>query len=566
MSKMTVTADAKPMLNAYPDSVGGTLSDITGFLQKPELKDVFSSFYILPSVFNTDLDRGFSVIDYTLNEELADKKDLEALEELGINLKLDFILNHASVLSRQFQDILKNGDDSKYRDFFIDWNKFWEGKGTMTEEGYIQPDQELIEHMFFRKPGLPILMVRFPDGKNVPYWNTFYQEIKYPVLDAQDIMQVAKVQYYKADLIAKKVNEEIAAGKKPSELSIDTFCKDSVVELLESKRKYLGQMDLNIKSPLVWEFYDETLKTLAAYGAKIVRLDAFAYAPKTPGERNFLNQPHTWELLDKIKQIAEPYGMALLPEIHESYSEKIYEKIAEQGYVTYDFFLPGLIIDALESGNGEHLAGWAQELIDKNIRTVNMLGCHDGIPLLDLKGILAEERIQKLIDIIVSRGGYVKDLHGQKNIYYQVNATYFSALGEDERKMLLARALQIFMPDKPQIWYLDLFAGKNDYEAVKMAGPGGHKEINRTNLTTAQICSGLSKPIVKQQLELLRFRNSCPAFSEESRIKVSSEGSQICFVWEHQGCTAQLKANLQDCSYVIEFCDQDRKRTLITEG
>ena len=566
MSKMTVTADAKPMLNAYPDSVGGTLSDITGFLQKPELKDVFSSFYILPSVFNTDLDRGFSVIDYTLNEELADKKDLEALEELGINLKLDFILNHASVLSRQFQDILKNGDNSKYRDFFIDWNKFWEGKGTMTEEGYIQPDQELIEHMFFRKPGLPILMVRFPDGKNVPYWNTFYQEIKYPVLDAQDIMQVAKVQYYKADLIAKKVNEEIAAGKKPSELNIDTFCKDSVVELLESKRKYLGQMDLNIKSPLVWEFYDETLKTLAAYGAKIVRLDAFAYAPKTPGERNFLNQPDTWELLDKIKQIAEPYGMELLPEIHECYSEKIYEKISEQGYVTYDFFLPGLIIDALESGNGEHLAGWAQELIDKNIRTVNMLGCHDGIPLLDLKGILAEDRIQKLIDIIVSRGGYVKDLHGQKNIYYQVNATYFSALGEDERKMLLARALQIFMPGKPQIWYLDLFAGKNDYEAVKMAGPGGHKEINRTNLTTAQLCSGLSKPIVKQQLELLRFRNSCPAFSEESRIKVSSEGSRICFVWEHQGCTAQLKANLQDCSYVIEFCDRDRKRTLITEG
>jgi len=101
---------------------------------------------------------------------------------------------------------------------------------------------------------------------------------------------------------------------------------------------------------------------------------------------------------------------------------------------------------------------------------------------------------------------------------------------------------------------------------VKKAGPGGHKEINRTNLTTAQACSGLSKPIVKQQLELLRFRNSCPAFSEESRIKVSSEGSRICFVWEHQGCTAQLKADLQDCSYVIEFCDQDRKRTLITEG
>ena len=38
------------------------------FLEQPEMKDVFSSFYILPSLFNTDLDRGFSVIDYRLND------------------------------------------------------------------------------------------------------------------------------------------------------------------------------------------------------------------------------------------------------------------------------------------------------------------------------------------------------------------------------------------------------------------------------------------------------------------------------------------------------------------
>ena len=128
-----------------------------------------------------------------------------------------------------------------------------------------------------------------------------------------------------------------------------------------------------------------------------------------------------------------------------------------------------------------------EEQIKENIHTVNMLGCHDGIPLLDLKGLLSEERIQNLIDTIVGRGGYVKDLHGQKNMYYQVNATYYSALGEEDAKMLLARALQLFMPGKPQIWYLDLFAGKNDHEAVKRAGAGGHKEINRTNLTTEQM-------------------------------------------------------------------------------
>ena len=63
----------------------------------------------------------------------------------------------------------------------------------------------------------------------------------------------------------------------------------------------------------------------------------------------------------------------------------------------------------------------------------------------------------------------------QKNIYYQVNATYYSALGADDDKMLLARAIQLFMPGKPQVWYLDLFAGKNDVEAVRHAGAGGHK-------------------------------------------------------------------------------------------
>ena len=158
MSKKFV--DNGPMLNAYPDSMGGTLKDIVSVLSKKEFEDAFQSFYILPSIFNTDLDRGFSVIDYGINEELGSKEDIDALGDLGIDLKLDFILNHASVLSPQFQDLVKNGEKSKYADFFINWNKFWEGCGDITPEGYIQPRQEYIKDMFFRKPGLPILMVR----------------------------------------------------------------------------------------------------------------------------------------------------------------------------------------------------------------------------------------------------------------------------------------------------------------------------------------------------------------------------------------------------------------------
>ncbi|NTV77980.1 MAG: glycosidase, partial [Clostridiales bacterium] len=331
-----------PMLNAYPDSMGDNLGEIIEFLQREELKDVFTSFYILPSVFNTDLDRGFSVIDYRLNQELATNDDLEALKKLKIDLKFDFILNHASVLSAQFQDILKNGENSRYKDFFINWNQFWDGYVTMTEVGYIQPNEDLIAEMFFRKAGLPILMVGLPDGTKVPYWNTFYQEIQYPVLDAQDIMKLVPIQYYAAQKLADRINNSLRTGKKPDELNFGRYeeYREKIIKFLDSNVKYLGQMDLNIKSPLVWEFYDNTLKTLAAYGAKIVRLDAFAYAPKEPGEKNFLNDPGTWDLLEKVKKLADQYKLTLLPEIHASYEEGIYKKLSEKGYMTYDFFLP----------------------------------------------------------------------------------------------------------------------------------------------------------------------------------------------------------------------------------
>ncbi len=548
-----ISVNNAPMLNAYPDSMGKTLRDIIQTLGKAEFEHCFGSFYILPSLFHTDLDRGFSVISYDLNNQLAKIEDLKALEKLGMDLKLDFILNHASVLSEQFQDIIAKGEDSKYKDFFINWNKFWDGHGEMTKEGYIQPKEELIKNMFFRKPGLPILMVRFPDGKNVPYWNTFYQEVKYPVIDAQDIMNLVKVQYHLADELASLVNTAISQGKKPYELDFVKYelYKAPIVEYLESNRKYLGQMDLNIKSPMVWEFYDRVLKQLSEYGAKIVRLDAFAYAPKEPGEKNFLNEPGTWEVLNKVQELADQYELSLLPEIHASYGEKNYEVIASKGYMTYDFFMPGLIIDALENADGSSLKNWADEVIEKGIKTVNMLGCHDGIPLLDLKGLIPEERIQRLIDTVVTRGGMVKDLHGQKNVYYQVNSTYYSALGEEDGKLLMARALQLFMPGKPQIWYLDLFAGKNDYEAVKNAGAAGHKEINRTNLTMEQLEEALKKDVVIKQLEMLRFRTLFPGFSFDSVIKVEVKDELMTFTWEKDGYIATLNADLKNMKYEI---------------
>ena len=543
------------MLNAYPDSVGGRLSDIVSLLKKEELKDAFQSFYILPSVFNTDLDRGFSLISYDLSETLASPQDIADLHDLNIDLKMDFILNHISVLSPQFQDIIRNGEKSPYRDFFINWNKFWAGCGEMTEGGYIQPDQKYIKDMFFRKAGLPILMVRFPDGTDVPYWNTFYQEVIYNQINPLDLVKQLNMQYQTAVEIAGTVNEALTNKVAVNDIDFGrwTDYRPRVLEYLQANRSYLGQMDLNIKSPLVWDYYRSVLKKLSDYGVAIVRLDAFAYAPKEPGLRNFLNDPGTWDLLQKVDDIASEYGLTLLPEIHASYAEKIYELLAQKGYMVYDFFLPGLLIDAFIRKNGTYLKKWVDEIIEKNIRTVNMLGCHDGIPLLDLKGLLPEEDIQNMIDIVVGRGGYVKDLHGAKNVYYQVNATYYSALGESDQRMLMARAIQLFMPGKPQVWYLDLFAGKNDYEGMRRAGVGGHKEINRTNLSAQQAEELLKSDVVRKQLELLRFRNTCPVFTEDADISMDCPETVMTISWSNQHGTATLTVDFEKETYRIDY-------------
>ena len=155
-----------------------------------------------------------------------------------------------------------------------------------------------LKKMFFRKPGLPILMVRFPDGREIPYWNTFYQEVNYPEVNAPELMKAADLQYMQAEIIAQELSMGCPEGKKPADIlqkivlerKAGRLTKEQVITVwnyMEQHRYYLGQMDLNIQSPKVWEYYREVLKTLAGYGAKIVRLDAFAYAPKTPGERNF---------------------------------------------------------------------------------------------------------------------------------------------------------------------------------------------------------------------------------------------------------------------------------------
>lgn len=534
-------------------------------LKRPEFKDTFSLFYILPTFFHSDLDRGFSVIDYGLNEALVSEEDLAELHRLNINFKLDLVLNHLSVQSPQFQDLIAHGNASPYKDFFVDWNEFWREHGTPGPDGVVVPNEENLQKLFMRKPGLPVLKVRFPDGTERMYWNTFYQDISYQPVEPEEIAEIDGIDPGQAPAIATMVNQAIEAKIDPSHIDLDGYAyhRDAILAVVDRKRRYLGQMDLNARSEKVWHFYDKTLRQLRDYGAKIIRLDAFAYLHKEPGQPNFFNRPGTWDYLERLKEIAEANDLIVFPEIHAEYGTKLHEEVASKGFPIYDFFFPGLVIDALERGTNQALLRWIEEIRAKGLQTINMLGCHDGIPLLDLRGkavegrfqegLLDEEQIEATMARVTERGGRVKNLYGpdgRKIAYYQVNATFFSALGEDEQKLLMARAIQLFMPGIPQVWYLDLFAGKNDYAAADRGGAAGHKEINRTNLSLEDIDAGLKRLVVRNQLKLIQLRNTSPAFQGDFEIH-PSDAHRLHLTWRHEGHQATLDADLRNSSFRV---------------
>ena len=571
------------MLNAYPDSIGNKLSDAIEFLKCPEMRDTFSLFYILPTFFHSDLDRGFSIIDYDLNEELVSQEDLDELNSLDIQIKLDFVLNHLSVRSPQFVDLLEKGNDSPYRDFFIDWNEFWKDHGTMGPNDHIVPEKEYIAKLFMRKPGLPILKMRFPDGSLHTYWNTFYQKVEFNEITAQDFEKIKGMSPEEATELAQRIKLVIkdkgqleSADMEAIASANGNLSKEELIAAVCKKREFLGQMDLNARSELVWDFYDETLRKLSGYGAKIIRLDAFAYLHKEPGQPNFFNRPGTWQYLEHLRAIASKYNLVIFPEIHSEYGTEIHEEISREGYPVYDFFFPGLVIDALDRGRNEALLQWIGDILGKNLQTINMLGSHDGIPVLDLKGIqlggtyrpglLSDELCEETVQRIIKRGGLTKNLYdadGNKISYYQVNATYFSALGEDEQKLRLARAIQMFMPGVPQVWYLDLFAGTNDYVAAQSGRTAGHKEINRTTLHKADIENGLKRDIVRDQIKLIRLRNTLPAFTGEIQI-IDTEPQLLHIRWQHPDATATLKANLGTHGFSVSYDDGSGEKVLMS--
>lgn len=314
------------------------------------------------------------------------------------------------------------------------------------------------------------------------------------------------------------------------------------------------QIDLNIEKNMVKEFIKNTLEFMCQNGASVIRLDAFAYAIKKPDSSCFFVEPEMWDFLNYIERIVKNYGVDILPEIHEHYS--IQMKISEKGFWVYDFALPMLMLHALYTHRGERLKHWLDICPRRQMTT---LDTHDGIGVVDVVDLLTPEEIEETKELLYEKGANVKKKYSSEaynNLdIYQINCSYYSALGNNDSAYLLARAIQFFAPGIPQVYYVGMLAGENDLELLESTKEG--RNINRHYYTKKEVEENFNSRLVVVKLRnLMEFRNRHSSFDGDFTCELTGKHG-ICINRKYKNQSSVLQADLESYEFTIEATDEN---------
>ncbi|MDT8067406.1 MAG: sucrose phosphorylase [Terriglobia bacterium] len=315
------------------------------------------------------------------------------------------------------------------------------------------------------------------------------------------------------------------------------------------------QIDIDVQHPEGERYLDAILRRFQSAGIRIIRLDAVGYAIKKAGTSCFMI-PETFRFIGDLASRARTLGIEILVEIHSYYRQQI--EIARQVDWIYDFALPPLVLHSLFTGNGRALGQWLQ--VRPN-NCVTVLDTHDGIGVIDVgagsegePGLLTPKEINTLVETIHARsnGESLKATGAAANNLdlYQVNCTYYDALGRRENEYLLARAVQFFVPGIPQVYYVGLLATTNDMELLARSQVG--RDINRHYYTQAEIQAAVHTAVVEKLFDLIRLRNTHPSFAGQAEIQMPSD-EILMITWTKDDHWAKLAVDFAKPSATVTY-------------
>ena len=314
------------------------------------------------------------------------------------------------------------------------------------------------------------------------------------------------------------------------------------------------QIDLNYESEHTYRFMADNMGFLASRGVKLFRLDAFGYTTKRLGTSCFLVEPEVYRLLDWANEVAMMHGAEILPEVHDHPSYQY--AIGRRNMHPYGFALPPLLLYSLLDNNSTYLKNWLR-MCPRNMITV--LDTHDGICIPDVESILPEDKIAVLIDNINNRSADPILRRSAANVHsvgaiYQLTCTFYEALMRNDDAYIAARAIQFFTPGIPQVYYVGLLAGCNDYDL--MDSTGELRDINRHYYSLDEVGQAIQQPVVQRLLKLMRFRSRYPAFDGHFELNYSSDSS-VSMAWRHGDYYCHLFVDLNFKTVSIDYLDEE---------
>ena len=267
-----------------------------------------------------------------------------------------------------------------------------------------------------------------------------------------------------------------------------------------------------------------------------------------------------WQLINQCQQALEGTGSEILPEIHENYF--IQKKLEEKDVYTYDFQLPMLILNAVYFGRTLYLKDWMKLCPRKQFTT---LDTHDGIGVVDVRYLMPDEEVLETKRKVFEANPGIRQLYKDSNTKvnfskfdtYQICCTYYDALGGDDERYLIARAVQFFAPGIPQVYYVGLFAGRNDFDFYNQTKQS--RDINRHYYTLEEIEQEFKRPVVQRMNRLMKLRNSHPAFNGQFSLLDTDEYT-LGLRWQQGEEYAQLTVDFRTFAWDIVYTEAGQEK------
>ncbi len=315
------------------------------------------------------------------------------------------------------------------------------------------------------------------------------------------------------------------------------------------------QIDIDVFSSAGKTYLSSILNKLEESSVKIIRLDAAGYAVKKAGSRCFMTD-ETFAFIEEFTQQAAARGIEVLVEIHAHYLTQV--AIAKKASWVYDFALPPLLLHTLIAKDSKPLQAW-YEIAPRNAVTV--LDTHDGIGIIDIAaekgvgpGLLNNDEVNELVESIHRNSGNTSRKAtgaAASNVdLYQVNCTYYEALGKNDQAYLLARLIQFFSPGIPQVYYVGLLAGENDMALLERTGVG--RDINRHYYSRDEIEVAMQRPVVRNLIALMKFRNAHPVFQSGVFSCPETAPGKVQLNWTTDNASLELSVDLNDQTFCLQ--------------